>query len=226
MGVCGRALRVVAGTPRPALRSLEVDLLRLRNRACPSQATVPGTFRRPLTRHFKGVRPLDPSRQQFGRPQGVAPTRLRRKKSRARELRRLPVRARRRRNCLIRAVRARPAARPTPARKPHAKLVAQLHRDVVPTARDGHNAMLGILRKLFTNESPYKRRVDRHFRGGSAGTWPHRRGSANATIASPSRGRSVNVAVPSMSRPCVPPRVQSPIRPESVPAPRTRQVRR
>ena len=53
MGVCGRALRVVAGTPRPALRSLEVDPLRLRNRA------LPGTFRRPLTRHFKGVRPLD-----------------------------------------------------------------------------------------------------------------------------------------------------------------------
>ena len=52
MGVCGRALRVVAGTPRPALRSLEVDPLRLRNRA------LPGTFRRPLTRHFKGVRPL------------------------------------------------------------------------------------------------------------------------------------------------------------------------
>ena len=32
MGVCGRALRVAAGTPRPALRSLEVDPLRLRNR--------------------------------------------------------------------------------------------------------------------------------------------------------------------------------------------------
>ena len=49
MGVCGRALRVTAGASRTALRLLGVGPLRLRSRACPSRATVPGTLRLPLT---------------------------------------------------------------------------------------------------------------------------------------------------------------------------------
>ncbi len=54
MGVCGRALRVAAGASRTActhapLRLLGVGPLRVRSHACPSQATVPGTLRLPLT---------------------------------------------------------------------------------------------------------------------------------------------------------------------------------
>ena len=66
VGVCGRALRVVAGAPLAPvacdgpLRPLDVPPVRLRACACPSQATGRGTHRRPLTHHYKCVRPLVP----------------------------------------------------------------------------------------------------------------------------------------------------------------------
>ena len=55
MGACGRALRVVAGAPLAALRSLDGRPVRLRDRA------LRGTHRRPLIRHYKCVRPLGPT---------------------------------------------------------------------------------------------------------------------------------------------------------------------
>ena len=47
MGACGRALRVTAGAPRAALRSLEVGRLRLRDRA------LHGTLPLSLIRHYQ-----------------------------------------------------------------------------------------------------------------------------------------------------------------------------